>query len=125
MKTLTTLLLVLAPTLALADKTYTSGKGGAWDCAKDATVIINHGAGTYTFKGACKSITVNGGANKLTIESIETLNLNGAQNTVDIGEAGAISVVGSANTITWKKAKSGDKPDIKSVGTGNKIDQAK
>jgi DUF3060 family protein len=125
MKTLTILLLVLAPTLALADKTYQGGKGATWNCAKDPTVVINHGKGTYTFKGACTSITVNGGANKLTIEAVDKLTLNGAQNTIDLGEVSAIAIVGAANTITWKKARSGDKPEVTVVGTGNKVDQAK
>jgi len=125
MTRLTILLLVLTPALALADKNYTGGKGATWDCAKDPTVNINHGKGTYTFKGACKEINVNGGENKLTIAEVDTLNINGGKNTVDIGEIETLNVVGAGNTIRWKKTKSGDKPAVNVVGTENKVDQAK
>jgi len=125
MKTLVTLIIVLAPVLAQADKTYTGGKGATWDCAKDATVLINHGRGTYTFKGACKSIKINGGENKLTIAEVDTLDVTGAKNTINVGEVETINIVGAGNAINWKKTKSGDKPAINTVGTGNNIDQAK
>ena len=125
MKSLVTLIIVLAPALAHADKTYNGGKGATWDCAKDPTVFINHGKGTYTFKGACKSIKINGGENKLTIEEVDKLDVSGAKNTIDIDEVEAINIVGAENTLTWKKTKSGDKPAVKVVGQGNKIDPAK
>lgn len=38
---------------------------------------------------------------------------------------GWINIVGAENTISWKKSKSGDKPAVTTVGTGNKVDQAK
>jgi hypothetical protein len=133
MKTLTILLLVLTPAIVLtgastaarADKSFTGGKGGTWDCAKDPTVVINTGNGTYTFKGACKSISVNGGSNKLTIAGVDELNLTGAKNKIDVDEVGAINIIGTDNAIRWKKTKSGDKPDTSVVGNGNTIDKAK
>jgi len=125
MKALVTMMLVLVPALAQADKTYSGGKGATWDCAKDPTVLINHGRGTYTFKGACKSIKVNGGQNKLTIAEVDQLDISGAQNTINIDEVETINIVGAENTINWKKTKSGDKPAVTTVGTGNKVDQAK
>ena len=45
--------LVLAPSLAFADKDFDDGKGAKWDCKDDPIVNINHGSGTYTFVGAC------------------------------------------------------------------------
>ncbi len=118
-------LALLPSVVAHADQNFASGTGSTWDCAKDPNVNINHGAGTYTFKGACKTINLNGGASKLTIESVESLNVNGAANTVAIGEAGDILINGAKNTITWKKAKTGDKPAVTQTGVGNKVSRAK
>ena len=78
MKMFVTLLVALtplaAPMLARADKNFAAGKGGAWDCTKDPVVNINHGNGTYQLSGKCTTINLNGGNNKLTIESVETIN---------------------------------------------------
>ncbi|HET9989290.1 MAG TPA: hypothetical protein VFQ65_12255, partial [Kofleriaceae bacterium] len=62
--------LLACSTLASADKSFTAEKSATWDCAKDASVTIMHGNGKYTFKGACKDITVNGGHNVLAIENV-------------------------------------------------------
>jgi len=125
MRTLLIAVLVLAPTLALADKDFTGGKGTTWDCKKDPTVNINHGKGTYTFKGECKGININGGHNTLTIESVAELNINGASNTVNVASVGTINLVGADNKITWKKAQSGDKPTVSTVGDNNSVKQGK
>ena len=125
MKTFVTLVIALAPVLAHADKTFTGGKGATWDCAKDPAVAINHGKGAYTFKGACKSIRINGGENKLTIEEVDKLDILGGKNTIDVDEVEAINVTGADNTISWKKTKAGDKPSINILGKGNKVDQVK
>ena len=123
MSKLVCLLLVLTPALASADKTFT--KSAKWDCTKDATVSINHGGGSYTFTGACKVINVNGGGVKLTIESVDTLNINGGGSTATVGTADVVNINGAGNKLTWKKAKSGDKPQVNIMGAANKVDQAK
>jgi hypothetical protein len=111
------------PSLTLADKGFTGrGGGGTWDCKSDPVVNINHGGGTYTFQGACKSINLNGGKSTLTIESTDQLNVTGASNTITVGEIDQINVVGANNTITWKKAKHGDRPGVATVGANNKIE---
>jgi hypothetical protein len=124
MRTLLALLITLAPAAALADKDFTDAKGAAWDCKDDPTVNINTGGGTYTFKGACTAINVNGGSVKATIEAVDDLNLNGAKNTITVGTVATISINGASNKVTWTKAKSGDKPQITSNGVGNKVGKA-
>ena len=123
MKIILALLLVstLAPSLARADKEFESGSGATWDCASDPTVNISHGGGSYTFKGACKQINVNGGSVTVVIESVEELNVNGASNKITVDAVDTISVNGAQNTIAWKKGKSGDKPTVNVNGERNKI----
>ena len=118
------LTLILAAPVALADKSFTGGKGAAWDCAKDPNVNIAHGRGNYTFKGACKQINLNGGESTIAIESVDQLNVNGGKNTITVGEVDQINLVGAGNTITYKKGKSGDKPAVSISGTGNKVGPA-
>jgi hypothetical protein len=115
--------LVFASASAFADKNL--DKDGAWDCKKDPVVFIGNGAGTYTFKGTCAKISVNGGENKLTIESVDTLDVSGGENTITVGTVGTINVGGSDNKITWKKAKAGDKPVMKGQPDKNTITQGK
>jgi len=124
MKRIFFLILVLAPSVAAADKSFTMGKGTTWDCKKDPVVSISHGKGVYKFKGACTTINVMGGSNKLTIESVDELNLSGAKNTVTVGTVGTINLVGSKNNVTWKAAKTGDTPAINHVGKDNVVAQA-
>ncbi len=123
MKRIAILLLVLAPGLAAADKDLS--KSTTWDCKKDPVVSIGNGNGKYTFKGACKSISLGGGENTLTIESVETLNIGSGKNTITVGTVGTIDVGGADNKITWKKAMSGDKPTMKGQPDKNTITQGK
>lgn len=119
-------LALIAPSLALADKNYTGGKGATWDCAKDPTVNINHGKGTYTFKGACKAININGGHNTLVIEIVESIDVNGASNVITAGSVDTININGADNKITWKKSKgAGDKPAVTTLGQNNSVTQGK
>jgi hypothetical protein len=115
--------IALAATPAFADKNL--DKGTAWDCKKDPVVFIGNGAGSYTFKGACTKISVGGGENKLTIESVDTLDVGGGENTITVGTVGTIDVGGADNKITWKKAKTGDKPVMKGQPDKNTITQGK
>jgi hypothetical protein len=126
MKTLLVAFVLVIPSLALADKTFTSGKGTTWDCKTDPTVTINHGKGTYTFKGECKAINVNGGHNTLTIESVTSLDVNGTSNTITAASVDTININGADNKITWKKSKgAGDKPAVSTLGQNNSVTQGK
>jgi hypothetical protein len=125
MKRILFLMLVFVPAVAGADKVWNSGKGTTWDCKKDPTVVVNASKGTWTFKGACKSITLNGSMHKVKIASAETLSVNGARNTVTIGTVGALSVTGAQNKVTWTKAASGDAPTISDTGADNNISATK
>jgi hypothetical protein len=117
MKLLIPLLIALAPTVAHADKVYLrGGKDSRWNCADDPVVYIKKSNGRYTFSGACKLISINGGKATLTIESVETLAVNGDNNHVTVGTLDSISINGSDNTITYKTAKSGD---VKSDALGS------
>jgi hypothetical protein len=123
MKKLALLLAIVAPSVASADKALESD--GTWDCKKDPNVSIGNGAGKYTIKGACKKISIGGGENTVTIESVDVLDVGGAENKITVDTVGTINVGGADNTITWKKAKTGAKPALKGQPDKNKISQAK
>jgi hypothetical protein len=123
MKRILVLVVVLVPAAASADKAFMTGKGTTWDCKKDPVVSIMHGKGTYKLKGACTTVNVSGGSNKLTIESVDELNLTGAKNTVTVTTVGTINLTGSKNNVTWKAAKTGDAPSINNVGKDNTVAQ--
>jgi hypothetical protein len=123
MKRIAILLVVLAPAVAAADKDLS--KSTTWDCKKDPVVHIGHGSGTYTFTGACASITVEGGKNMVMIEAVDRLEIVGDKNTIAVGTIDTIDVTGARNAITWKKAKSGDQPTTTGQPESNKITRAK
>ena len=127
MKTIVSLIIALTPALtpALAHADKDLQKGSAWNCKKDPVVHIVNGDGKYTFTGECKTISVSGGENTLTIASVETLDVGGAENTITVGMVGTINVAGNDNKITWKKALTGDKPTTKGSGEKNMISQVK
>jgi hypothetical protein len=113
-------LIVLAPTLASA-KTYNEGTGDTWDCAKDGSVSINANDGTYTFKGPCKAIAVNGNNNKVSAEGSTAVSVNGNKNTVDVVAADAIAVNGNDNKVTYTKGLSKAKPSVSNPGNRNTV----
>jgi hypothetical protein len=113
----TLLLLLLVPAIAFADKSYNEGHGETWDCAKDATVSINANDGVYTFTSACKSISVNGNKNKVTIEGATKLSVSGNENTVDVTTAEAVSTPGNKNKVSIKKGA----PKIRNPGNDNSV----
>jgi hypothetical protein len=112
--------LALVPAVASADKTYSDGKGGTWDCTKDPVIKITKGGGTYTVTGACKSVEITGGDVILHAAAVEALTITGGGNMVDVGEVEAITVNGAGNKVTWKKAK-GDKPTTNVIGNNNTV----
>lgn len=122
---LITLVTVIRPGTAHADRSFISGKGATWDCKQDPVVNINHGHGVYTLKGSCKTVNLVGGNNKLTIASSDELNINGGSNTVTIDAVDAINVVGADNTVTYKAAIHGDAPSISKLGNNNVINGGK
>jgi len=121
MKRILFLLVAVAPLVAFADKNYTKGKGGTWDCKKDPVVNISHGSGTYKFTGSCSTINVSGGSLKITADKVGELNVTGAKNTVTVNSVGTINVSGAKNKITYKGAVSGDAPQIDDNGVDNTI----
>jgi hypothetical protein len=125
MKLLVALLIALAPLAAHADKTFAGTSSGQWDCAKEPSVHILHGAGNYVFKGSCKRITVEGGDNRLVIEAVDALQIVGAGNIIDVGTLDTAHIIGANNTLTWRKARAGDQPRISAIGADNKIGPAR
>jgi DUF3060 family protein len=113
---------VLAPTIAVAEKSFVGGQG-EWDCGKDPVVSITRGQGNYTFTGKCTTIAIQGGENKLKIESVDALKIVGGNNEITVDTVDSIKIVGAGNKLTWKKAKSGDKPKVSAVGGSNKIEK--
>jgi Protein of unknown function (DUF3060) len=105
-----------------ADK---AAAAGAHDCAKAPTAEINEGDGNYRFVGPCTKIAINGGDNTVSIESVQTISINGSTNTVTIGSADQISVMGSDNKVSYRKAISGPKPRVGSLGDRNQVSQVK
>jgi hypothetical protein len=116
------LALALVPAVASADKTFSDGRGGSWDCAKDPVVkiAIPKGGGTFTVTGACKSAEITGGDVILHIAAVESLTITGGGNAVDVGEVETISISGAGNKVMWKKAK-GDKPTTNVIGNNNTV----
>jgi Protein of unknown function (DUF3060) len=123
MKGIIALALALAPTIAAAEKSFVGGQGD-WDCGKDPVVSITRGQGNYTFTGKCTTIAIQGGENKLKIESVDALKIVGGNNEITVDTIDSIKIVGAGNKLTWKKAKSGDKPKVSAVGGDNKIGKA-
>jgi hypothetical protein len=120
------LAILLAAPVVYADKTFTSEKSATWDCSKDGSVTISHGNGKYTFKGACKDITINGGHNTLSVEGVTTLTINGSSNAITADSVDTVSITGSDNKVGWKKSGgAGGKPAMTSLGQNNKLTQAK
>lgn len=118
MRLLVGLLLVLAPSFAFADKSFNTGKGATWDCAKDPVVHINTGGGHYTFTGTCTEIHVNSGNNTIEIDSVTDLHVNGGHNTVTIATAaGEIHVNGASNKVEWANGS----PKVHTNGADNQV----
>jgi hypothetical protein len=111
----------IASSVARADKAFRTGKGTAWDCKQDPVVSIDHGNAAYSFKGSCKTISVNGGHNTLSIENSATLNVTGGDNRVTIDAVDTINLIGSNNTVTYKSALHGDGPTVNKVGSNNVV----
>jgi DUF3060 family protein len=116
---------VAASGIAAADSVYAGAKNVTHDCAKEPSVTINDGEGSYKFTGTCARIAVMGGENKLTIAAVKDLAITGGDNTIDVDAADKISVTGSGNKVTYKKGLSGAKPKVSTIGTDNKIKQVK
>jgi hypothetical protein len=73
-----------------------------------------------------EAINVAGNANTLTLHGpCAAVNLNGNKNTLAIDSLGTLNAMGNQNTVTWKAALSGKAPQVNSLGTGNKVSQAK
>ncbi|MEO8550287.1 MAG: DUF3060 domain-containing protein [Kofleriaceae bacterium] len=122
MKTLVSLLLLLAPTFAFADKV---ARSTIVDCAKQPSYQIPDAAGTYTFTGTCTKILVAGASNHLTIESVKELVVAGAQNTIDVGGADTITVSGAMDKVHYKKGLSGAKPKVTISGVNSTVEPTK
>jgi len=116
-RALISVLIVCAAHAAFADKKYLDGHGGTWDCAKDGVISIDANAGKYTFTGACKSITINGNTNEVTLDATATLSVNGNKNKVTANSADALLVPGNENAVTVKKPPS----TSSNPGSNNKV----
>jgi len=116
-RALVSALMVCTAQFAFADKHYTEGHGGSWDCAKDGVVSIEANAGKYTFKGACKAISINGNSNEVTLDTTAMLSVNGNTNKVTAKSTDALLVPGNGNSVTLKKAPGSSS----NPGTNNKI----
>lgn len=121
MKRILILLVVVGPSIASADKNFTKGRGGTWDCKKDPVVNITAASGKFTFKGACTHVNITSAKSKITAEAIDELNLSGSKNEITVGTVTTINVSGSNNKITFK---AGTPPDVHNTGSDNLIAKA-
>ena len=110
---------LLMSSAVYADKSFSAGAGGTWDCTDDPVVVITGANAHYAITGACRSISVAGGHNALTIAKVGTLDVTGRANTIEVDAVDAIDVNGAGNTITWR----GSKPKITQLGQDNAIKQ--
>ncbi len=118
MTKLVALVILIAPAVASAAKTYNEGGGGSWDCSKDANVQINVNDATFTFTGGCNRIAVNGNNNKISIQVVRTIDINGNGNAVTIDQADAIATNGNHNKVAYRKGGR-----ISNLGSDNKLAQ--
>jgi hypothetical protein len=133
---------LLVPATVVADKSFTGDKKITWDCAKDPELSITTGKADITITGACKSIAITGGDNKLVIESVDDLVLNGNNIVTKVGTLaeivvngnknvttaetlGEITFNGNNNVTTYVKAKSGKAPSVQDNGKSNSIGKPK
>ena len=75
------------------------------DCKKYNRVIINGDAKTFTIKGACRQILVNGDRNKITAAAFSEIVLNGYDNVVEYskyvnGRQPVVADNGKTNTVS-------------------------
>jgi hypothetical protein len=116
------LLLLVVPSLALADRSYNAERKVNHDCNAEPNVSINVSSAEYTFTGACKRISINGSSSDITIETVNKLSVNGSMNKVEVRGADRISVNGSKNKVSYETAANGKgKPKVSSLGSGNQI----
>ena len=108
------------------DKTYTGVAGATHDCGKERKVAVSGSGGTFIFTGICEHASLNGGANKVTIEATKTIAINGVKNVVEIGAVDRIAVTGSDNVVTYRTGIAGSSPHTAAAsGNNNSITQAK
>src|SRR5690349_859710 len=101
MNRLVALIVAFTPAIALAGKSYNEGSGDSYDCKSDPTVSININNGTFTFTGACQTISVNGNNNTIAIESVKTLSVNGNGSTITVAAVTTISSNGNDNKVSY------------------------
>lgn len=116
MKAFLSLVVVLVPATAAADK-----KPTVLDCAKQPQVAINKAKGTYKITGTCKSVSVSGGDNTLSIEAVTSLSVTGKGNVITVGKADKIATLGAANRVTYGSGLTGTLPAISTVGSNSVV----
>src|SRR5687768_5246179 len=84
-----------------AAKPVTVNKAGVVDCAKTPNVHIANGKLKLEFKGACAHVSIGGGKNEITAESIASLDVAGAENKITVTKLDALSIAGAKNQITY------------------------
>jgi hypothetical protein len=114
----------LVPNLAFADKNLVDGDA-SWSCNDDPVVNITASRGTFALTGACTTVTIGASGVVVDAEEVGELDVNGSKNSVTVGVVDAVNVNGTSNHVTWRRARSGDKPAIASNGTGNVIKKAR
>lgn len=94
----------LAPAEAAGTRIAENHRKDTIDCGVAGTAEVAGDNNEIHFTGQCKSISVPGNENTVTVDAVES-----------------ISVLGNSNVVTWGKALKGERPEISNLGTGNTI----
>lgn len=101
MSKLIAMLVVLAPTLAHADKVIKSGTHGTWDCGVDPVIHFALDHAHYTFKGTCTEFHLDGSGNVLAFEKVTNLHVNGGNNKISgAADTVHVNIVGTKLTLS-------------------------
>lgn len=127
MKLAALFLLVLVPSLALAENHLMDDKQTVtYDCAKDAATNIMGNDNVIVLKGECDTVNISGNANKITGERAKSVNVSGNDNALALAVSGSVNLTGNRNTLAWKKASAKDAgPKINIAGKDNKVEATK
>jgi Protein of unknown function (DUF3060) len=111
-------LLVLVPSLAFADKSWSGDHQTIlWDCKTDPVASIMGNQSSFILSGPCKNITVLGNQNRVHVDTADSVSVTGNNNNVIGDHVTNVAVAGHDNTVTAKGATASNVGDRNTVTT--------
>jgi Protein of unknown function (DUF3060) len=111
-------LLLLVPSLALADKSWLGDhQSVTWDCKTDPIASISGNQSSFIFNGPCKKITVLGNQNRVHVDAADSVSVTGNGNNVIGSHVMTVGVTGNDNTVNAKGAQVSNVGDRNTVTT--------